>query len=296
MKRKVALGFSLVIVIVVGVAVFTKIRVRSAPSYAPNFVSSIQSGIGSEAPCPTSSGGVTQAVENVTSFMTYRSGTTLTQQVKQRLRQLEQNSMSNSTDVHGLTPQQVKDVIAATFMNRVSSVTDDQIAEMAKSSFRVMPCVVEGRAEDVQLRSSKANLDSGIFQQKAIEFRNGATEEALALRTAAVGLIGAAVDERCAGLAYASEGQWKVTYYSPYRVFLLAYSLMTDDPLAYSQTEISSQMQSTANWVYSHQGLNCSSAGSCPYGEHGFIYRTPMNIFFSQDVQNDLLDRIDAIL
>lgn len=293
MKRKVAWGIPFVIVMVVGVAVFTKLRVRSAPPYDQNFAASIQSGVASEAPCPSSSGAVTQAVENATWFITYRSGTTLTQQVRQRLGQLEQSSISSST---GLTAQQVRDVIAATFMNTVSSLTDDQIAEMAKSSFRVMPCVVEGRAEEVQLRASKANLDSGIFKQKAIEFRNGSTAEALSLRNVAVDLIGEAVDERCKGLAYACKDQWKVAYYSPYRVFMLAYSLVTDDPLAFSQSEVSSQMQSAANWIYSNRGIDCFSASSSPYGDHGFIYRTPTSTFFSQDVQNDLLDRIDAIL
>lgn len=296
MKRKVTLSFSFAIVIIVGVAVFTKMRVRSAPPYAANFAAGVQAGIASQATCPTSSGGVQQAVENAASFITYRSGATLSVQVKQKLVQIEQSTMSGATEVTGLTRQQVKDVITANFMNTVSSVTDAQIADMANSSLRVMPCVVDQRPAEVQLRASKGNVDSEAFRHKAIVFRDGSTPEALSLRAIATSLIGDEVDKCLDGLAYASPEQWKVDYYSPYRVFMLTYALVTDDLLINSQTQIVNQMQSTENWLYSNRGISCPSAGRCPFGDHGYIYCTPMSIFFGQGVQNDLLTRIQAAL
>jgi hypothetical protein len=296
MKRKLVLSSSLVVVIVVGAAVFTKMRVRSAPPYAANFAAGVQAGIASQAPCPTSPRGVQQAVENAASFITYRSGTTLSEQVKKKLVQIEQSTMSGATDAIGLTRQQVKDVIAANFMNTASSVTDAQITDMANNSLRVMPCVVDKRPAEVQLRGSKGNFDSETFVKKAIEFRDGSTPEALSLRSTAATLIGQEVDSSLDGLAYACPEQWKVGYYSPYRIFILTYALVTDDLLINSQTQIVDQMQSTENWLYSNRGISCPSAGRCPFGDHGYIYCTPMSIFFGQGVQTDLLNRIQALL
>lgn len=296
MKRKIALSFSLAVVIVVGAAVFTKMRVRSAPPYAPNFAADVQAGIASQAPCPSSYGVVQQAVENAASFISYRSRATLSAQVKQQLIQLEQSTLSGSTDVPGLTRQQVKDVITANFMSTVGTVTDLQIATMANSSLRVMPCVVDQRTSEVQLRASNGNVDSEAFRQKAIVFRDGTTQEALSLRATATSLIGSEIDKRLDGLAYATPQQWQVNYYSPYRVFILTYALVSDDCLSKSQSGMSSYMQSTENWLSSKRGISCPSAGRCPYGDSGYIYSTPTSIFFSQVAQNDLLTRIQTAL
>ena len=296
MKRKLALSLSIAVVIVMSAAVFTKMRVRSAPPYPANFASDVQAGISSQAPCPSSPGSVQQAVENAGSFITYRAGVTLSVPVKQKLAQLEQNTLSGSTDLPGLTRQQVKDVIKAWFINAGSAVTDSQIANMADSSLRVIPCVVDKRPPEVQLRASNGNVDSSLFQQKAILFRDGSTPEAVSLRATATSLIGSEVDKRLDGLAYATPGQWQVEYYSPYRVFMLTYALVTDDCLSKSQSGMASYMQSTENWLYSNRGISCPSAGRCPYGDNGYIYCTPTSIFFSQAAQNDLLNRIQALL
>jgi len=296
MKRKTALSLSLAVVIVVGVAVFTKMRVRSAPPYAANFAADVQAGIASQAPCPSSYGGVSQAVGDAASFITYRSGATLSLQVRQKLIQMEQSILSGSSDLPGLTRQQVKDVIMATFMNTAGSVTDAQIAAMASSSLRVMPCVTDQRTTEVQLRASMGNVDSELFRQKAIVFRDGSTPEALSLRATATSLIGTEIDKRLNGLAYATPQQWQVDYYSPYRVFMLTYALVSDDCLSKSLSGMASYMQSTENWLYSNRGVSCPSAGRCPYGDNGYIYSTPTSIFFSQVAQNDLLTRIQTLL
>lgn len=295
MKSKVALGFSLAIIMVLAVAVFTRMRVRSASPYPPEFAALVLSGIGSQAPCPSSYGGVPQAVDSAASFITYRSGLTLSELVKQNLTQTEQSAISGSS-VGGLTRQQVKDVITATFMNTVSSLTDVQIGDMAANSLRVMPCVVNQRLAEVQLRASKGNFDSEIFRQKAIEFREGSTAESLTLRTMAASLIGEEVDKRLDELAYACPDQWKVTYYSPYRVFMLTYALVSDDSLSKSQSAMVESMQNTESWLYSNRGISCPSAGRNPYGDNGYIYSTPTSLFFGPAAQNDLIGRIKNVL
>ena len=295
MKHKLVLGSILAVLIIAGVAVFTRVAVRSAPPYPADFSAAVQSGIASQAPCPSSYGAVPQAVENAASFITYRSAVTLSESIKQKLVQLDQSAMSGPPNPSGLTKQQVKEVITANFVNTINSVTDSQIEDIAKNSLRVLPCVVDkARQDQVQLRGSKGNIDSEIFRQKAVEFRNGSTPEGLSLRALSVGLIGEEVDARLDALAYACPEQWKVNYYSPYRVFMLAYALVSDDLLLKSQNEIVSQMQSLEDWIYNNRGISCPSAGRYPYGDHGYIYCTPMSLFFSTAVQNDLLDRIDA--
>lgn len=295
MKHKLTLGSILAVAIVAAIAVFTRVAVRSAPPYPADFVAAVQAGIASQAPCPTSSASVPQAVENAASFIAYRSGVTLSDSIKQKLVQLDQSALSGSPSV--LTRQQVKDVIIANFMNTVGSVTDSQIEDIAKNSLRVLPCVVDkARPDEVQLRGSKGNIDAEIFRQNAIEFRNGSTSQAQSLRTMSVDLIGEEIDSRLNALAYASPEQWKVNYYSPYHVFMLAYALISDDPLSKSQNEMVSQMQSLENWASTNRGITCPSAGRQPYGDHGYIYCAPMSLFFSPGVQNDLLDRIQAIL
>ena len=297
MKQKLAWGFILGIAIVAGIALFTKVAVRSAPPYPADFAAAVQSGIASQAPCPSSYGDVPQAVENAASFITYRSGATLSQAIKQKLSLLEQSAMSGPPNASGLTRQQVKDGITANFMNAASSVTDAQIENMTTTSLRVFPCFVDSnRLGDVQLRGSKGNIDSGVFRQKAVLFRDGSTPEGLSLRAMAVSLIGNEIDARLDALAFACPDQWKVDYYSPYRVFVLAYALVSDDLLLKSQSEITGQMQSLETWLHNNRGIDCPSDGQRPYGEQGYIYCTPMSLFFSEGVQNDLLNRIDDIV
>jgi len=200
-----------------------------------------------------------------------------------------------------LTQQEVKDVIVATFMNRVGTVTDAQIDNMGDKSFRVIPGletsdIVNGpHGNGVQLRGYLEGIDIALFKQKAREFRNGSSEDGLALRALAPAKIATEVDNLCKVWAYACPSDWNVTYYSPFRVFLLAYALAADDHLADNYSECVSNMQKIENWMFEKYGISCPSNGRCPYGATGYLYKSPVDVFFDQATQTDLLNRYDAV-
>jgi hypothetical protein len=63
--------------------------------------------------------------------------------------------------------------------------------------------------------------------------------------------MGTQVSNESAILAYAIPNQWNVTYYDPYRVFLITYFIVVGDGLADSYSSCQTMMTSAQNWASS---------------------------------------------
>jgi hypothetical protein len=184
--------------------------------------------------------------------------------------------------------QDIKNIITAKFLAVASTLTDSQISNMSTNSFQTIPAWLPlNRSPQLIM---PPNVDQATFIQTAQQIRNG-NSTAVAAATAQ---IASEVDEICNIMAYALPSDWNVTYYSPYRVFCIAYYLASNDDLAYSYTDCQTRMTNVQNWL-SAQGFNAPCTGRVLWGDAGYLYTRPTSIFFSDAVQLDLLNRYAAV-
>ncbi len=299
--KTVAIGKSwkllLNVAVLVGLVALIVIKMNSttqSQSYPPNLAPMLQSGIGAQAPCPTSSSNLASRINNARNFIFYRSGMGVTQEVADRLFLLEQETLPggcNAPNCPRLTRQQVKDVITATFMNVLGSLSDAQIDNMAYNSLRVFPGYVHAsRPSEVQLRSSQWNMGPEEFKQMAGDIRSPYS----LLRPLAQTEIANLVESQLNALAYGCS-DWNMSTYSPYQVFMLAYALASNDLLLMSSTELAAHMEEGKVLIYNLSGIVCPTQGRCAFGDAGYLYSSPMTAFFNEAVQNDLLNQVDAL-
>ena len=171
------------------------------------------------------------------------------------------------------------------------SVTDAQLNSWASNSFQVMAGYTpSNRSTDMQLDASKYVAPKATFIQSAQELRAGSSSMQIQVTTVAA----SAIEHQCNVLAYALPNDWNVTYYSPYRVLLIAYWLVSGDPLADSREDCANRMQFLENWL-SSRGFNCPASGRYLWGDAGYVYSRPVSTFFSDAMQLDLLNRYAAV-
>jgi hypothetical protein len=162
---------------------------------------------------------------------------------------------------------------------------------MATGSFQMMPgWTPPQRGVEVLLKGSGPGVDQTTFIQTAQQLRNG--DPVLGSQFGSE--VGGEVDECCNVLAYAIPGQWNVTYYDPYRVFLIAYALVSYDNMGDSYSDLSTYMSNMQSWL-SNQGFNCPTTGKTMWGDAGYAYTRPVATFFNDAVQLDLLNRYAAV-
>jgi hypothetical protein len=292
MKRKLTFFAALVLLGLVMGGLIRRGIGQSPPPCTAEFVPRLQTGIGLQAPPPSSIGTITPAIANAAFFMQYRSGVSLSSSVQQLLAQLEEQSMpGNCNGVCKLTRQEVKNVITAMLTDAVTGLTDAQISAMSTGSFRVVPCgTFPQQLQWVQLQVSGMNVSPTTFVQSAQQLRNGDPT----LQSQFASMVSSEVDQCCNVLAYAIPSPWNTMYYSPYQVFVIAYSIISKDHLGDSYSACQTFMSNTETYLSQH-GNNCPCTGRCLWGDLGYIYTRPVSILFSDAMQTNLLNRYAAV-
>lgn len=258
-------------------------------------VSPLQAGVGSAVTIATDSASVAQSVNSVASFVSSRSGVTISTAVSSRLQDLETRTLSGQ--LHRLTHSQVASALSDSLHERLANVTDAQIESMAYNSFRVCPDArnVPYWSPQVLLRKSSGGIkDAPTFIQKAKEYRDGSTGEALLFRSQAPGLIANQLHERFAELQ-TDLSAWASNSLSPVQAYVLAYSFVSDDDLAFSLSQQTAMMQKIENRLFTAHGVPRSAAGRRPFGENGYLYASPVGTFFDDQTVSKLLNRLEAL-
>lgn len=258
-------------------------------------VSPLQAGIGSAITMATDSASVTQSVNSVASFVSSRSGVTISTTVSSRLQDLETRTLSGQ--LHRLTSSQVASALSESLHERLASVTDAQIESMAYNSFRVCPDArsVPYWSPQVLLRKSSGGIkDAPTFIQKAKEYRDGSTAEALLFRSQAPGLIANQLQGRFAELQ-TDVSAWASNSLSPVQAYVLAYSFVSDDDLTFSLLQQTAMMQKIENRLFTAHGVPRSSAGRRPFGDNGYLYASPVSTFFDDQTVSKFLNRMEAL-
>ena len=256
--------------------------------------SPLQLGVGSSVNIATNVSGVAGSVDSLASFVSSRSSVTISSDISSRLQDLETRTLSGQ--LHRLTLAQVSSAVSDSLHERLASVTDAQINDWAYNSFRnVMDARnVSSWSPQVCLRKTgECVKDQATFSQKAKEYRDASTSEAVVYRSQAPGIISGRIQERF-GELHSELSAWSGSDLSPVQAYVLAYSFASDDDLVFSLSQQLDMMQKIENRMFTAHGLARSAAGRPPFGENGYLYSSPVGTFFDDQAVKKFLGRLEA--
>lgn len=249
-------------------------------------------------------------MESAAKFVERRSGVGLGEATKNRLAALEEKVQSG--DGRRLSLAAFSSALSATVLERFSSLTDRELAGMDETlrgfngpdmpeNFQrnlqlpqgyvfigVPPEKTIGGLKAVrdQLNSPARDVFAGMFREKVLYNVEGKAQN---LARAAPGQFGNLWD-----VAGGRESGAADAGFTPLQAFLFAYSLVSNDALDYSQANLSRKMKTKRDSRTESLGRPYPSPdGHRAYGVNGYLFSSPLDLFFDEQTVNRLLDRIE---
>jgi hypothetical protein len=297
MKNRNLVKRFIVVAVVLCAAIMIVTRLMyTATRQMPPLQARVQAGIGTQVPLPQTLSQVQNSVTSAASFVLNRAEIVITQDVSNRLVQMEQRTLEGQAQ--RLTVETASLLLNDTLMERISSLTDNEIKQMADSSFKTVPDFNHpSRPDVVMLRADGRSVNGKqFFFELAKNFRDSSGMEAQLYRSRAPSEIRNEVDKHLYALKGSLSSTWGANAsMTPLQVFLIAYAVVTDDSLIDSQADLQAQMTRIEDHLFSQYGTARSSAGRPPYGVNGYIYASPVNLLFNSSVINRFLDRIEGV-
>lgn len=137
-----------------------------------------------------------------------------------------------------------------------------------------------------QLNSPARDVFAGIFREKVLYNVEGKAQN---LARAAPGQFGNLWE-----VAVGRESCAVDAGFTPLQAFLFAYSLVSNDALDYSQANLSRKMKTKRDSRTESLGRPYPSPdGHRAYGVNGYLFSSPLDLFFDEQTVNRLLDRIE---
>ena len=256
------------------------------------------------------------AVNSVTKFVETRSGVSLSEATKERLAVLEAKVQSGAG--HRLTLDTFSAALSATLLERFSSLTDEEIAQMDQTlrgfSAPDMPANYDGafklpegfvsigispekniarlKVMRDQLNTPARGVWADLFREKVLYNVRG-TAQGLAQ----------AVPEQFGNLWDAANGRESSgadAGFTPLQASLFAYSLMSDDRLDYGHANLRKSMEAKQKYWTKELGRPFPSPeGRHAYGVNGYVFSSPLDLFFDLTAgpghQGDVIEREGAL-
>ncbi|HYV25614.1 MAG TPA: hypothetical protein VE969_10305 [Pyrinomonadaceae bacterium] len=272
----------------------------------------VRDGVGTEVELThdSSPAQIRAAVNSVTKFVEARSGVSLGEATKERLAVLEAKVQSGAG--RRLTLDTYSAALSATVLERFSSLTDEDIAQMDETlrgfkapdlpesfdhSFKLPQGFVSIsippekniatlKVVRDQLNSPARDVWADMFREKVLYYVRGKAEN-----------LAEAVPEQFGNLSDAANGRESsgaTAGFTPLQAFLFAYSLVSDDRLDYGQANLRKSMEAKQKYWAKQLGRPFPSLdGRHAYGVNGYVFSSPLDLFFDDQNVNRLLDRIE---
>lgn len=276
------------------------------------FNARVRDGIGTEVEFThdSSPAQIRAAVNSVTKFVETRSGVSLGEATKERLAVLEAEVQSGSR--RRLTADSFSAALSETLLERFSSLTDEEIAQMDDElrgfktldmpenfdrSFKLPQGFVSigvprekniGRLKVMrdQLNTPARDMWADMFREKVLYYVRGKAQN-----------LAEAVPEQFSNLwdtANGRESCGAAAGFTPLQAFLFAYSLVSDDRLDYGHANLRKSMEVKQKYWAKKLGQPFPSPdGQHAYGVNGYLFSSPLDLFFDDQNVNRLLDRIE---
>jgi hypothetical protein len=253
---------------------------------------------------------IRRAVESVTKFIEKRSGVSVSEATKNRLAALEERVQSGSG--HRLTVNAFSTALSATVLQRLASLNDEEIAhvddtlrgfnapDMPKNyarffklpqgyvSMGIPPEKTIGRLKAMrdQLGTPASEPIAGMFTQTVQYYVRGKAQN-----------LAGAVPEKFSNLwdvAGDRESAAADAGFTPLQAFLVAYSLVSNDAMDYSQANLKKWMEMDREDLTKTLGQPYPRPeGHRAYGVNGYCFSSPLDLFFDEQTVNRFLDRVE---
>lgn len=231
-----------------------------------------------------SPGHIRHAVESAAKFIENRSGLVISEAVKARLAKLEQRTIARQG--RRVTTDELVDVLTATTVERLSSLTDDEIAQAAAA--------LNNNGEIILRANGAGGTDSAEFEGTAKTMRALSREGDENFK----GLVRAAVHEEVRSRlnVYGEAlplhfGRAKRLGVTPLQAVLVAYSVASDDFMGHSQETLNARQQQ----LYAEMKDRGHKGGRKPakaYGSDGYLFAAPLDLLLNEATMNWLLERL----
>ena len=277
------------------------------------FRARVRDGVGREVALPAqgdSAGQIRAAVNSVAVFMERRAGVQLSGATKNRLAGMEARMLSGAA--RRLTLDELSDIITTTAMERLATLSEQEIAE-ADDILRGFnaPDMPAGFSRDLKLPGGIVFMgtppERTIARLRGVRDQLGAPAgevfQGMARRIVRerarnrAQYLSRAVPERFGNMwdtindREYSAAEGSVT---PLQALLIAYSLASDDYLTDSEAALARRMRGIQATISQVMGSRYPSpAGQRAYGVNGYIFSSPLNLWFDERIITSLLDKIE---
>jgi hypothetical protein len=272
----------------------------------------VRDGVGSEvhfAPAHASSANVHASVNEVAQFIHKRSGVQLSGAAKNRLAELEEETLNGARRRIALT--ELNEIMSATALERLATLSDQDIAHM-DSTLRGFndPNLPAGfrRGHDRHMILRVGHLqmmDSEKFtaQVKALRQQIG-TPAGEVLEGMTRRVIKEEAQKKASLFSEAAPeqfgGVWDVTHntegaagLTPLQAFLVIYSVASEDHLTDSAANLNKRMTTLHDSIVDFgKEAFPSPDGHTAYGVNGYLFSSPLDLVFDERTVGALLNRI----
>jgi hypothetical protein len=231
-------------------------------------------------------------VDQTASFIHSRSGLAMGAETRRILAQME-GQVSKSNSNRDISAANLTDALADTMLERVATLTDQELKTAGKL-FRNSPSAMQLRA------NGEYELSAEEFDNQAKSLRKHAKDKS----SVAHGLVRAFVEEevndRFTILSEALPDQFGKAFQegvTPTQALLVTYSVITDDGLEGSQSDLNNLMKTVpgapAKGCRVKNGWRDKNPEVYAFGIHGRVFSTPANLFFNKETMNSFLKRLE---
>lgn len=298
MKNRKWLILSLVIsVLFLSGVLFWKGNIASGTTNREEFCQQVRNSL-AEISLPTSGdpSAISSATENLAEFVYYRSGVQLSQNNKELLKELEQKSWAQSKQI---TSAQLSQILSVVALERLANASDEEINRAVESlrGFNAsdLPEGFRRGRDSVKLRANgEGTMSIEEFTDRLNSIRNSHFDDNL-LATAVANRVSLEVERRIKILSGALPETFGNASESitPMQAVLIAYSIVTDDPLAYNRAGLQQRMQNLQQGISAVTGQNYSNPqGQRAYGANGYIYSSPADLILDDVTVAKILNLI----
>ncbi|MBC7910240.1 MAG: hypothetical protein H7Y30_07055 [Pyrinomonadaceae bacterium] len=283
-KRLMAIALAVACVMVAGVAVWytSKLPAKASSKDTRHLQERLHNGVGSEVRFASAAANpeqIAEAVGSTADFIQWRSGLRMSDGMKRKLVEAESNVLQGR--VRYLTIEELTDNLTAAVVDRLATLTDEEIRQAAEVSSN----------EDGQVLS-RANGKWGVLTQKELiqqakSGREWSRRGDSALQIGLRPMIEEEVNDRVSTLGAALPeqfGQARAQGVTPMQALLIAYSVAADDPLTDSRSDITQmliQKRMDAGQTRAQKRAQQNVSGR-PYGPHGLLHPSHPYLFFNR--------------
>lgn len=255
-----------------------------------NLQARVRKGVGSEVKFASAAAKpeqIDEAVKSTADFIYWRSGLWVSHETKEQIVAAESNVLQGK--VKHITVDELTDKLTAAVADRLATITDEEIQQAAEVS--------ANENGDV---SSPANGKWGVLSKKELiqhakSGRDSSQKGDFALRASLRSMIAEEVNDRISTLGTALPeqfGQARAEGVTPARALLIAYSVVTDDPLTDSRSDIAQmaiQKRIDSGQTRAQKRAQKGVTGRA-YGPTGFLHPSASHLFFNKAAIDGVLN------